>query len=417
MYSVIAILMVWVRARRISPGILLLAQLALPTFGFYILQERDGAVPNGWLVLMAPSLVAIGMVLRRPSNDGEIARQATNPDLHRFLKTTFWILAVLAVLHFALAGIPVLSDSVETQRFSLGSSGLGGFPSRAVLYAIPAVALISLATVTIQTRRTTIAIWILFSITQIGLGFKGGLLEVMFLAALAYLVRVARPRPKHLMLLAAGLVSALLYVEVVRSLYATSLNSPSDLGYLLDRSTTQAIESGYLALWNDPTFTSGETAFWHDFLQLMARYVGLGQPDDYTFDMLMSSVVTGTPLGLGLFIVPVTVGGPVYLIFSLPIPLVVMVLILLGWIWTWAISATARMSNLFTGVMAAILIIGIRMFLVNGNGAYLVINLLFTSILLWLCALPIWIDKLRKDSSLRNSRNHVVLKSGPSRHG
>ncbi|BAS16353.1 hypothetical protein AHiyo8_46560 [Arthrobacter sp. Hiyo8] len=153
------------------------------------------AVPNGWLVLMAPSLVAIGMVLRRPSNDGEIARQATNPDLHRFLKTTFWILAVLAVLHFALAGIPVLSDSVETQRFSLGSSGLGGFPSRAVLYAIPAVALISLATVTIQTRRTTIAIWILFSITQIGLGFKGGLLEVMFLAALAYLVRVARPGP------------------------------------------------------------------------------------------------------------------------------------------------------------------------------------------------------------------------------
>ncbi|WP_427172301.1 hypothetical protein [Arthrobacter sp. 92] len=352
---------------------------------------ENGEVRNGWLVLAAPVFVAAGMMLgprRKPEVDSTIC----DPVFPRFLIHSFWILLVLAALHFAIGGIPVLSANVETDRFNLGGSGLGGFPSRAVLYAIPAVALLSLSTVRAATKRQTIAIWMLYVLTQLGLGFKGAVLEIIVLAGIGYLIRVARPRFKHMAILIVGLVGAFIYVDVVRSLYATTAGGgPGGLQYIWDRSTTQAIESGYLALWNSPDFSGGLSAFWHDLQTLLMRYAGAANDGDYTFDMLMSSIVTGTPLGAGMFIVPVTVGGTVYLMFSLATPVVIAVLGAIGWTWSWAVAGLRCNPTLFRGTFAAVFIIGLRMFLLNGNGAYLVINLMFVVVLLWICALPSWL--------------------------
>lgn len=398
LYSILATIIVFMRDRQITPGLLLISQLLLPTIGFYILQAENGEVRNGWVVLAAPIFVSLGMVLG-PRRRSSIDSKSTEPAFQRFLVHAFVILSILAILHFAIGGIPVLSANVETERFNLGGSGLGGFPSRAVLYAIPAMALLSLSTVTLITKRTTFAIWGLYVLTQVGLGFKGAVLEIIVLAAIGYLVRVNKAKLKHVVLFTASLLGAFIYVEVVRSLYATtSSGGAGGFQYILDRSTTQAIESGYLALWHSPDFSAGLSAFWHDLQKLLMRYMGMANDGDFTFDMLMSSIVTGTPLGVGMFIVPVTVGGTVYLMFSMATPLVIGALGAIGWTWTWAVAALRRSPTAFRGTLAAILIIGLRVFLLNGNGAYLLINLSFAVMLLWICALPSWYSSRRHSS-------------------
>lgn len=376
------------RERQITPGLLLLAQLSLPTLGFAILQEENGEVRDGWLVLMAPLVLAVGMALG-PHRRVPTVPSQTSPMLSQFLIHAFWILSGLAVMHFVLGGIPVFSERIETERFNLGGSGLAGFPSRAVLYAIPAIALLAASTVTNATKRPTIALWFLYVLTQLGLGFKGAVVEVIMLAAIGYFVRVNRPKLKHIMIFLFSLLIALVYVEVVRSLYATSSNSSSGgFAYILDRTTTQAIESGYLALWHSPDFSGGISAYWHDMRILVTRYLGNADSGDFTFDMLMSSIVTGTPLGIGMFIVPVTVGGTVYLMFSLATPVVVAVLAGIGYVWSWAVASLRGDLTILRAIFAAVAIVGLRMFVLNGNGAYLTINLAFGCLILLMCALP-----------------------------
>lgn len=394
-HSILAIILVVLKDRQITPGLILILQLLLPTIGFYVLQRENGEVQNGWLVLSAPVFVAAGIMLG-PRPKFAIESISCPPPFARFLVHALWVLSGLAVLHFAIGGIPVLSASIETERFNLGGSGLGGFPSRAVLYAIPAMALLSLSTVTAVTKRTTIAIWILYVATQVSLGFKGAVLEIIVLAAMGYLIRVPKPKLKHITIFTLSLFGAFVYLELVRSLYATtSTRGAKGLQYIVDRSTTEAIESGYLALWHSPDFSGGASAFSHDLQKLFMRYIGMAGDGDYTFDMLMSSIVTGTPLGVGMFIVPVTVGGAVYLIFSLAAPLVIAALGVIGWTWTWAVAHLRGTPAVFRGTLAAVLIIGLRIFLLNGNGAYLLINLTFAVFLLWMCALPSWYGSQR----------------------
>lgn len=413
MYSIVAMLVLLIRDRRISPGFVLVAQLSLPTLGFFILQTENGPVRDGWLVLAAPLFIAIGMVFG-PQRKRASESINSDPVFTQFLVHAFWILTALASLHFALGGIPVFSASIETDRFNLGSSGLGGFPSRAVLYAIPALALLSLSTVSEATRRQTLAIWALYVLTQLGLGFKGGALEIIVLAAIGYLIRVARPKFKHMFFFLLSLLGALAYVEIVRSLYATTSSGGTDgVQYVMDRVTTESIQSGYLALWHSPDFSGGLSAFWHDLQQLLMRYLGMAEYGDYTFDMLMSSIVTGTPLGMGMFIVPVTVGGTIYLMFSMGMPFVVAVLAILGWTWSWAIASIRGKPGVLRCTLAAVLVIGLRIFLLNGNGAYLAINLTFTVFLLWICAVPsLYVNRAHRLGGSLLSVRRVRVHSG-----
>lgn len=389
MFSIISIILLQFRDRRVTPALLLLIQLALPTLGFAFLQELHGDVPNGWVVLSAPLFVAIGMILW-PRGNGTVLTVGRQFDMGMFLRHALVVLTGLAVVHFAIGGIPAFSASLETERFNLGGSGLGGFPSRAVMYALPALALISLATVTDSTKRITVITWSVFIATRLAMGFKGALLEVVFLGVVAYLIRVGKPKFRHLALFVAGLGVALLYVELLRSQYATSGSNATGWAYLLHRSTSQAIESGYMALWYSPEVGLGDPIFWYDLKQLLLRYLGMSEAGDYTFDMLISSLITGTPLGVGMFVVPVTVGGAVYLLFSMDVPLVLVTLVALGLAWSWAVSSVSHKGSVLICAVAAVAIIGIRMFLLNGNGAYLVINLTFTVAMLWMCALPTW---------------------------
>lgn len=397
MIAVVALMILFIRYRTVTSGMVAVVQLILPTIGFSILEGENGSVAGDWLVQLAPLVFAAGMILY-PRVTAEAAgaapvhhstrgndtlmnrvRHLDFAKVNRFLFFSLWVLGALAVLHFLLGGIPVLSADVETQRFSLGASGLGGFPSRAVMYCIPAVALIALATITRSTMRMTIAVWILYVVTQLLLGFKGALIEVVTTAIIGYLVRVRKPRKAVLLwlLVAAGLGA--LYVNFIASLYTTMAETSGGFDYIVRRATVGAIEAGYDAMRDLYPAAPDGPVFWHDLTVLLQRYTGTATQDGYTFDTLASSMMTGTPLGAGYFIVPVTVGGAVYLLFSTSPLISLAILLALGWLWSKAVAWLRVSASLKSIIIGALLLAGIRIFVLNGNGAYLLINLTFSA--------------------------------------
>lgn len=375
------------RAATFGVTAIMLAQWILPTVGFALLVQDRGQVRGTAVVLLAPFIFAAGVFLAsRVGSRGLVAESDEPAWLPSFLRGCILVLGVLAVLHFSAVGIPLLSSSVETSRFDIGSSGLGGFPSRAVLYALPIAALIGLATIRDASKRSAITLWVLFAVTQVFLGFKGGLIEVLIITALGLAIRYGRLGFKQLAGFAVGAVVAIGYVTYVGSKYQTLAGSDAGIAYVVRRSTSDAIIAGYTALTARPVGISDHTSvLLRDLGVLFGRYLGTA-PEGYSFDELVSSVVTGTPIQRGAFLVPVTVGGPVYLLYSMPVLACILVLLALGIVWRSAVVRLRQASGPLVTVSAGVLVYGIRLFLMNGNGAYLLINLTFTLGLLVICA-------------------------------
>lgn len=399
----LGLIIIYVKERQISSTHVMVIQLSLPTIGFLILQDRHGPVDNGWLVLSAPIILAFGMLIGKTSRKcpNLLDQRSWLPD---YLKYATMVLTLLAILHYSRTGVALFSEQVETERFDQGSSGFGGFPSRAVMYGLPTLALLSLATLSAATKRITVAIWSVFILSKFALGFKGALLEIILLGIIGYLIRFRRPRIGHLIALGVGVITALVYALVVRSTYATYDAGSSNLQYVIDRSTTQAIEAGYSALSHAGELKLDSSVFPYDLGVLLTRYSGFQNEYAYTFDWLMSSIITGTPLGPGNFIVPVTVGGPVYLLFSMPTAFAMVAIILAGSLWVWCLRALRNSGRMLDLIGAAAIIIGLRIFLMNGNGAYLAINLAFTFMMLLLCALPVLLRTAVAGSVNRSNR-------------
>ncbi|KQQ28372.1 hypothetical protein [Frondihabitans sp. Leaf304] len=366
--------------RRLEATVILLIQWGLPTLGFLILEMDRGFVKNGWLVLCAPILFLFGAAIVR-SRTSVLKDDQTW--LLPFLKASMSVVLLLAIIHFASVGIPVLQANVETSRFEVGGSGYAGLPSRGVLYALPCLTLLSLATLRPSTRKVTSCIWLLFFLTQVALGFKGALVEVLIVTAIGYAVG-HRFKVWQILVFAASGIVALFYVQFVGAKYAT-LAGGSGLDYILRRSTSDAIIAGYVAMTSRPVgLTQRASVLYTDFGVLLDRYIHGGT--SYTFDELVSSVVTGTPITPGAFLVPVTVGGPVYLLYSLPVLAAAIVLIALGGSWSWMLGLLAEPPSALLAVLATVSIYGIRVFLLNGNGSYLFINMAFTGLILVVCS-------------------------------
>lgn len=365
----------------------MLAQWILPTVGFALLVQDRGPVRGGTVVLLAPVVFSAGaFIASRFGPRQRSVDESRSVWIPGFLGGCVLVLGLLAVLHFSAVGIPLLSSSVETSRFDIGSSGLGGFPSRAVLYALPIAALIGLATFRRASRRPALMLWSLFALTQVFLGFKGGLVEVLIITALGLAIRYGRLGLKQLVGLGVGGVLAIAYVTYVGSKYQTLAGSDAGLAYVIRRSTSDAIIAGYTALTGRPVgIPEGTSVLVRDLGVLFGRYLGTA-PEGYSFDELVSSVVTGTPIQRGAFLVPVTVGGPVYLLYSMPVLACIIVLCALGVVWRSAVARLRRPNGQLATVGAGVLVYGVRLFLMNGNGAYLLINLAFTFGLLAICA-------------------------------
>lgn len=378
------------RRRELTAQLLLVVSLAPGLIGFALVSRARGMPEEGLLVLLAPALVAVGLVLHVPRTAGLDAPPPGSGLLAaRPLSCAAAGVLALAAYHFAVVGIPVLSARVETVRFSLGASGLMGLPSRALLFGLPILALLTATHRGRVSTTTTAWVWGGFVVSRMAMGFKGGLLEVVIVALTAGLLRGARPRVGTVVALVAGLVAALLFGLFIGGRYGTLAGGDGPgADYVAARLTTGAADPAWWLVEYREEVTAGGSAALHDAQYFAYRYLDLPGGPSFATDQLVSSLVTGTIRSGDSFLVPVTVGGGAYLLASVGLPLAVLGLVLCGAWFSRSCRRLAEGTSLPAAVAAAAVLIGVRTFLLNGGGMYLLINYAFTCALLLLpCAL------------------------------
>lgn len=285
------------------------------------------------------------------------------------------VVSLGTILHFALIGVPALSASAEVDRFDLGASGYLGVPSRCVLFGLPLLALVTGAAKEHVSDRVLYVVWGLFIVSRLALGFKGGLLEVAIVLLTVLMVRGRLTRIRHVMLVLGVAVSAVGYAVLVGSQYETlSRGGGVTLGYVVQRMTVIAAEPGWylLTVWNRAA--PGESSLMHDLGYFGQRYFGIGDGPSFATDQLISSIITGTPRAGDSFLVPVTTGGPSYLITSVGPIAATIGLIVIGVIWTRVTIRLEVPTGFLSAAVAATILLALRTFLLNGGGAYLLIN-------------------------------------------
>lgn len=368
----------------VSPAGLLVVSILPTMLGVGQIADRGGVGGVAWLVLLFPLVFALGasgLSLRRKAHSITSAGGAglRSTEIQRGWGFALLAILPLCALHFSALGIAALSSSVEIQRFSL-NSGYGGVPSRAVLFVLPILALGSAVAYPRASRLSLVSIWATFIFTRLAMGFKSSLLEIFVLVIVALMLRGSLLRLRSSVALGVVFVGALGYANWIATKYRTIGSAGLSLDYLVDRLGRQSAEPATTALqllgWNPPNF------FINDIQYFSARYFGFGAFDGFATDQVVSAIVTGTPLSRTEFIVPVTLGGPAYLIGSLgrggsavSVIAVLGSVFLLGRLWRSACRRIAAASSTTTTVAAwAGALLAMRAFVVNGAGAYVLIN-------------------------------------------
>lgn len=384
--TVLALLpLVIVLGRRceLTVQLLLVTSLVPGLIGFALVSRARGLPEDGLLILLAPSLVAAGLVLRRSAPATHAAGRGQGLLAPGALRWAAVGVLVLTAYHFTVVGIPALSADVETARFALGSSGLAGLPSRALLFGLPILALVTGTHRGRVSGPVTAWVWGGFVLSRLAMGFKGGLVEVVLLALTAGLLRGARLRPGAVAALVAGLAAALSFGLFIGGKYGTLADGGGPgAGYVATRLTTGAAEPAWFLVQYRGEVTSGGSAALHDAKYFAYRYLGVQGGPSFATDQLVSSLVTGTPRSGDSFLVPVTVGGGAYLLASVGLPAAVLGLVLCGVCFSRSCRLLTQGRSLPSAVVAAAVVIALRTFLQNGGGVYLAVNFAFTGALL-----------------------------------
>lgn len=371
------------RRRELTVQLLLMSSLAPGLIGFALVSRARGLPEDGLLVLLAPTLVAVGLVLRAPAPTTHHVGRDQGLLAPVALTWAAVGVLVLTAYHFAVVGIPALSAEVETARFALGSSGLAGLPSRALLFGLPVLALVTGTHRGRVSRSVTAWVWGGLVLSRLAMGFKGGLVEVVLLALTAGLLRGARLRPGAVVALVAGLAAALSFGLFIGGKYGTLADGGGPgAGYVATRLTTGAAEPAWFLVQYRDEVTSGGSAALHDARYFAYRYLGVQGGPSFATDQLVSSLVTGTPRSGDSFLVPVTVGGGAYLLASVGLPAAVLGLVLCGVWFSRSCRLLAQGRSLPSAVVAAAVVIALRTFLQNGGGVYLAVNFAFTAAML-----------------------------------
>jgi hypothetical protein len=366
--------------------------------GFTLISFRQGLPNYGNFVLLSPLFLVLGFLLgtifKRYELESSISPKKSDFDTE--LKILVVVFSVLALYHFYVTGITIFRDDVETARFDFSASGLLGIPSRAYLYGIPILALYSAIFHEKKNSRITFVIWSVFIATQIFGGFKGGLYSVFSTLIFAIILRARLSAPKLTILISTGLLASVLYVFFVGSTYQTLASGQLDFGYIAYRTTEQAAEPGYLGLAMQDFFSlQTGSAFWYDLSVLTEKYV-TGTSKTLTVESIVSATLSGVRPEVGNFIVPVTVGGPVYLLLTGGPILLASSMTAIGAILTATIRNLKVSGNLMSRLGMITIINGLKVFLSNGNGAYVLINYAFTFALIF--GVYIFVTRFLKNS-------------------
>lgn len=357
-----------------SPALLLYASMLPMLAGLAAATPRAEAawVVPAFMVIFALGISA-GSRQSRGRGNGEKATLDVRPSIWTW---SVVVVVFLAAVHFLTVGIVSLSGDVETARFDL-DSGFAGIPGRAAVVALPILALV--IALQEQVSRALVAIvWSAFILSRVALGFKSGLLEVVIIGITVLMCKRRKLSFNSVVLLAVAAAGAIVYANWVGGRYGSISGDVFSSSYLADRLGRQSAQAvnGALHLGAGDNPSSFVT---NDVRYFFAKYAGRELPAGlFPVDQMVSAHITGTPLSRGYFLVPVTIGGPAYLLGSIPVlPIggTMVAAFFLGKLWeaVYLELSTASPSGLPL-LVSATLLIGLRTFVLSGGGAYLVIN-------------------------------------------
>lgn len=302
------------------------------------------------------------------------------------------VLLFLLFYHFAVGGIPLFMEAVETQRFNFTSSGLFGIPGRVLLYGIPFLVLY--ATMHHDqapsgfSRALVRASWVAYAVSMVLSGFKGSIAGIllMYLFTAALTRRPLTLAMRNLARYAAALAIGVAFAFAMSFRYSSVglSDNLAAMRYLADRLTTMPAEPGYYAVAHLGPHPKDASYNGEDLRYFASKYFGLGDRSDrFPLDKRVSAAIYGTALDEENFIVPVTVGAPANLAVDIGRALTVCAMLLLGYLYGRTFVRAQRARTPFAAATWAFAAQTVHAFLTRGAFAYLLVNFAAVMLMLW----------------------------------
>jgi hypothetical protein len=214
-------------------------------------------------------------------------------------------------------------------------------------------------------------------LTQVLLGFKSGILNVVAVICTGLLIqKLANGKytlRRFVPAICVCLFLGFLYVLQVASRY-TGLATSAGPSYLWRRLTFIGSEPSWYANMFGLQMTHGTPVYIHDMLYFMQKYFKVTTGVRFGFDSLVSSLVTHTPITESAFLVPVTVGAGSYLALSCNVIVGALILLGLGALYSLLVQKCRSTTSVFSTIIPCVVLLAIPDFLNKGIGMYLLIN-------------------------------------------
>lgn len=315
------------------------------------------------------------------------------PDLVVWSVVTF--AGSLAVYHLIAGGIPLLSSSIERQRFDFTSSGLFGVPGRMFLFGVQISWAFAGANATAKGLRwrnytpSLTATTILVSTTLLS-GFKGAIASTAILSACLY-VMITRSdiRLKEVALRYWwAAVPAGIYFFGVATLYGTYKTNQNPLWVqLFERATTVGAEPAKLIIGGE--FERDNYTLLSDLGYFLAKYTGLDTFSMVPFERVVSAEIIGVDPFSSAWAPPVTITGFVEAYYWFGAVLALLLIALAGFALAWITRSSIRSApGMFARIVA---LLAIYNWLIKGGLAYYLINPVAVGGMLGIVAVVAWI--------------------------
>lgn len=298
--------------------------------------------------------------------------------------------------HFSVTGLPILSDSIETDRFDVTGSGFFGIPGRMYLYGTQMAWILASADATMRgVRWVRSRPWLVASATilasSVVSGFKGQLL------ALAVMIFGT-----HAVIHCGGLrvgefirrfwwipTGSTVYLFGVATLYPSYTQSGGSLTEkLIDRATAVGAEPAALVLTRRLLYPMQNVEV-NDFTFFARKYTGQSIDGLYSFERLVSTSILGFSPVNSAYAPPVTIGGLAELTYAAAPMIAVAVFFAAGALL--AMIDSARFHSSIGTAAAAVFALVLTTWMLKGDLAYQSLNNLAVVVMLGIVGTVGWL--------------------------
>lgn len=237
---------------------------------------------------------------------------------YSFNKYCFYIIIAFIAYHYAVGGIPILSDSVSTSRFDNTSSGLFGIPGRMALFGKLFILFYSAYFVFNENyqgkkyKRYFIIAIVVNVIIAVFSGSKSSILSLIELAIFMFSfipknINIRRfLKPKIFIPLILLFFCAVLYAKHFFTAYNNQFSTMNFWSYVYYRSTNLTVEGGDYIL----RHCNERITYLNDFVYYISKYLHLELASSPSLEVYASCAINhfsySNPYA---FYVPITIGG------------------------------------------------------------------------------------------------------------